>query len=169
MSAGAKEAVSEGSPQPAKKGGPLKLLIPAAIGAVLALGGAGGGYFYARKAPDHVAPSVPDKVVRKVMVYLPMETFTVNLRDGDQERYLQATINLEVAEAKIADSLKEQMPSIRNRVLLLLSSKGAEDLMKREGKEKLATEIAEELRKTLEGTSPSKGLEQVLFSHFVIQ
>jgi flagellar protein FliL len=61
------------------------------------------------------------------------------------------------------------MPTIRNRVLLLLSSKAVEELVTREGKEKLAAEIAAEVRKSLDGPEPTKGLEQVLFSHFVIQ
>lgn len=125
------------------------------------------------KAPGKSAEKAPSKAKEKgphkAMLYVPMETFTVNLRHADQERYLQVTINLEVVDSVVGEAIKQQMPSMRNRVLLLLSSQDAENLMTREGKEKLSTEISTELRKTLDGAGPNKGLEQVLFSHFVIQ
>ncbi len=176
------KADPEAAPQP-EKGKKRKLLIIGAIVAVLALGG-GGAFFFMRKPPaddtaaEEKATGKPEektphkakeKGPHKAMLYVPMETFTVNLRHGDQERYLQVTINLEVVDSVIGDAIKQQMPSMRNRVLLLLSSQDAENLMTREGKEKLSSEITAELRKTLDGAGPNKGLEQVLFSHFVIQ
>jgi flagellar FliL protein len=167
MPAGAMEAVSDSDPQP-KKVKSRKLLVTGTVVALAALGGSGVNYFYAGKPAADNAKAT-EKVPHKLLLYVPMETFTVNLRNVDQERYLQVTINLEVADAMTAESLKQQMPSIRNRVLLLLSSKDAGDLMPREGKEKLSAEIGVELRKMLDNASPSKGLEQVLFSHFVIQ
>lgn len=118
----------------------------------------------AKPAVKASAPGVPKK-----LLYAPMETFTVNLRAADSEHFLQTIINLEVADAPTAETIKQQMPAIRNRVLLLLSSKAVDELVTREGKEKLATEIAAEVRKSLDGPGPTKGLEQVLFSHFVIQ
>jgi flagellar FliL protein len=187
----ATEAVSDSDPQP-EKGKNRKLLTIGAIATLLALGSSGAIYFYAHqpaaddnsaagkvslKPAEKVSPKpvekapqkIVEKVPRKPMIYVPMETFTVNLRNSVQERYLQVTMNLEVADNAAAESLKDQMPSIRNRVLLMLSSKEAEDLMTREGKEKLSAEVAAELRKLLDGTSPGKGLEQVLFSQFAIQ
>jgi len=143
------------------------LIIIAAV--VLLAGGGAGAYFMMQKPQAEEAKAAADKLLHKKMVYLPMDTYTVNLRDADQERFLQVTINLELADNLVAEALKQQMPSVRNRVLLLLSSKTSTDLQPREGKEKLANEIAEELRKPLEGTTPTKGVEHVLFSHLVIQ
>jgi flagellar FliL protein len=172
-------AIPDGDPQP-KKGKSRKLLIGGAVAALLAMS-AGGGYFFMRKPAVDVAATgeakgsekgahkTAEKAPYKPMMYVPLETFTVNLHRASEERYLQVTINLELMDAAAADAVKQQMPSIRNRVLLLLSSKGAEELMTRDGKEKLSADIAAELRKTLDGAGPNKGLEQVLFSHFVIQ
>ena len=163
---------------PPQKGKSRKWLIVGAAATLLALGGGGGGAYYfmaGKPAADNTKdaqkspPKSAEKVPHKTMLYVPMESFTVNLQNSDQERYLQVTINLEVADTATANSLKEQMPSVRNAVLLLLSSKDARDLMTRDGKEKLSTEITTELRKKLDGAGPSKGLEQILFSHFVIQ
>jgi flagellar FliL protein len=188
MAAGATKAETKAEPDAApqpEKGKSKKLLMIGAIVAALAIGG-GGAYFFTRKppaddtvaeekAPGKSAEKTPGKAKEKekgphkAMLYVPMETFTVNLRHADQERYLQVTINLEVVDSVIGEAIKQQMPSMRNRVLLLLSSQDAENLMTREGKEKLSSEISAELRKSLDGTGPNKGLEQVLFSHFVIQ
>lgn len=152
-------------PKPAKS---RKVRIIGVIVAIAVLGGGAAYYFLSRKPPADDRKTA-QKVVHKIPVYLPMDTFTVNLRDADQERFLQVTINLELADTATVDALKVQLPSVRSRLLLLLSSKTSEDLLPREGKEKLSAEIALELRRSLEGTTASKGLEQVLFSHFVIQ
>lgn len=162
-------ATAPGGDVPAIKPGNRKMLIAGVVGTLVALGG--GGYYYQSHAHKPVAQDAKqsDKTARKPMVYLPLDTFTVNLRETVQERYLQVTINLELLDATVVESLKQQMPSVRNRILLILSSKTADDLLPREGKEKLALELSAELRKTLDGADANKGLEQVLFTHFVIQ
>lgn len=162
--AAAAAPATEGTAKPKSK----KMLIIIAV-AVLLAGGGVGAYFMTQKSKPADSKAAAEKPSPKPMIYLPMDTFTINLRDTDQERFLQVTINLELADNLVLEALKQQMPSLRNRVLLLLSSKTAEDLQPREGKEKLAGEIADELRKSLEGTTPTKGVEQVLFSHLVIQ
>jgi len=145
-----------------------KLLIIGVIVSIAVLGSGAAYYLASRKPPTDDGKTV-EKAVHKHPVYLPMDTFTVNLHDADQERFLQVTINLELTDTATVEALKVQMPSIRSRLLLLLSSKTAADLLPREGKEKLSAEIAVELRKSLVSATVSKGLEQVLFSHFVIQ
>lgn len=167
MAEGAAATVPEGDAPP-KKGKGGKLMIIGAIVAALLAGGGGAYFMFGRKPPADTAKAV-EKAPPKALQYAPLEMFTVNLRHADQERYLQVTINLEVADSATIDAIKVQTPSVRNRVLLLLSSQDADVLMTREGKEKLAADIATELRKTLDGAGPNKGLEQVLFSHFVIQ
>ncbi len=197
MAGAAKTAVPEGDSPAGDKAGAApangksrKLMMIGALVAILALIGGGAYYLGTRKAHSDDSAveekssaksgeknkdggkeksKEKDKGPHRAMTYLPLETFTVNLRHADQERYLQVTINLEVVDSVTADALKAQMPSVRNRVLLLLSSQDAEKLMTREGKEKLSGDIADELRKSLDGPGPNKGLEQALFSHFVIQ
>ncbi len=156
----------EGDAKPAAGKSRKMLMIGAAV-LVLAIGG--GGYYFMSHKNAAESPKAAEKAPPKQLQYLPLDTFTVNLNDTGQERYLQVTINLELIDAATAEALKRQMPSLRNKVLLHLSSKAADELLSREGKEKLATELADEMRKSLEGTSPTKGLEQVLFSQFVIQ
>ena len=166
MAEAAPEVVQD-APEVVTDPGKKKRLLLFAIGALLAVLAAGGaGYYFLGHKPS---AKVAEKLEHKPLTYVPMDMFTVNLRTSEQERYLQLTMNLAVADAAAADAVKQQTPAIRNRVLLLLSSKGVEELLTREGKEKLAADLATEIRTTIEGPGPTKGLEQVLFSAFVIQ
>ena len=62
------------------------------------------------------------------------------------------------------------MPVVRSRLLLLLSSKTAEDLGNLAGKHKLMSEILTEARAPLATSQlPGKGVDHVHFSSFVIQ
>jgi flagellar FliL protein len=151
---------------PKKKG--RRKLMPVAI-AMLIAGGGGGGWFYLqhKNAEAKTAPA-PEK--KKLPAFLAIDQFTVNLAGGGGDRFLQVAFALEVADPKVAEELKAQMPVVRGRLLLLLSSKTAEDLASVPGKQKLMGEILAEARAPLAGSElPGKGVENVHFSSFVIQ
>jgi len=109
-----------------------------------------------------------DKEKDKKVVFVPLEPFTVNLQ-GEGDHYLQITIVLEVAEESVTDAIKLKMPLIRNRLLLLLSSKSPPDLNTLEGKQKLANEILAEVRQPLPGKTDDRGVKSVLFNSLIIQ
>ena len=143
-------------------------LIPIVAGLVIACGG-GGGWFYIkhRNAEAKTAP-VPEK--KKVPAFQPIDQFTVNISGGGGDRFLQVAFSLELADPKVSDELKQQMPVVRSRLLLLLSSKTAEDLGNLAGKQKLMSEILTEARAPLATSQlPGKGVDHVHFSSFVIQ
>ena len=56
----------------------------------------------------------------------------------------QVGVTLELSDAKAPDKVKVYMPAIRSGVLMLISQRTAEELLLREGKEKLAADILEE-------------------------
>lgn len=67
------------------------------------------------------------------------------------------------------EAIKAQMPIIRSKLLLLLSSKNPAELNVPGGKEELAREIADEARKHFTSKPPEQALLNVHFSSFVIQ
>ena len=73
--------------------------------------------------------------------FLPMDNMVVNLADPGGDRFAQLGITLELADGKTADQVKAYMPTIRSGVLLLLSQRTSDELLTREGKEKLAVDI----------------------------
>ena len=162
------EVPAEGSP-PKKKG---KLLI---IVLALVLASGGGGAWWFLKKGKHPAPKAgtteKKEESEKPPIFARLDTFTVNLQKTDAEdHYLQIEIQLKVAEETVNEALKLRNPEIRNALLLLMSSKTQADLVTIEGKQKLATEIAEHINKIIRATDPKKnGVLGVYFTSFVIQ
>lgn len=154
----------EGAPKKGK--GKLLIIIVAAV--VLLAGGGGAAWYFlhAKKADGHeeakhAEPSKPP-------VFVKLEPFTVNLTADGEDHYLQTDIELRVAEQKVSDNVKAHMPEIRNNVLLLLSSKTASALVSAEGKQKLSSEIMEQINKVLHAKEDD-GVSGVFFTSFVIQ
>ena len=161
---------------------------------VLALLGAGGALFILKKntadanengdggsevVVDHKAdPGEPP-------TFLPLDSMVVNLADPGGNRFVQLGITLQVEDTKTGDAIKTFMPSIRNSILMLVSQRTAEEILKTEGKEKLAKDIISEISsimgyKTQDDTATESQdkkrkraqpnpLQSVLFSSFIVQ
>ena len=154
----AAQAAPIGDAQKSRK----KLLIILIAIAVLALA-AGGGVLYfvkAQQASDDAyedeyedEPRANAKANRRDLsvapVFVELELFTVNLADRESDRYLQASISLEVDDTKAAERLKNFMPLIRNSILVTLSYKTSAELLERDGKAKLAVELRKEVSRAL--------------------
>ncbi|MCU0951685.1 MAG: flagellar basal body-associated FliL family protein [Burkholderiaceae bacterium] len=106
---------------------------------------------------------------KKMPVFVELDMFTVNLKDKEDERFMQAKLVAEVKDAAAGEMIKTLMPSVRNEILLLLGSKQAGEIATREGKEKLAAEIVEASNKVLDGTPAAKSVTGVNFTHFIVQ
>jgi flagellar protein FliL len=145
----AKPEAAEGV-KPAKS---KKMLIIIGAVLVLVLGG-GGAYFYVSKqraaaeegedGGSHAKPAAKVENKGKPPTYLPLDNMVVNLADAGGERVVQIGITLEVVDAQASDSVKAYMPTIRSGILMLVSQRTAEELLKQEGKTKLAKDILRE-------------------------
>lgn len=131
---------------------------------VVLLGGGAAAWYFTRGGDAHKEAKAEPA---KAPVFLPLETFTVNLQDGEQ--YLQIDITLQVADPVQVDAIKLHMPRVRSRLLTLLSSKHAEELATAEDKEKLAQEIREQIRQPFYPQGQPQQVDDVLFTSFVIQ
>jgi len=84
-------------------------------------------------------------------------------------------LTYEVHAADVGEALKAQMPLIRSRVLLLLTSRTADELASPQGKAKLASELVALARAALADSSTTGtkndevGVTDVHFSSFIIQ
>jgi len=167
---------AEGEQAPKKKG---KLLI-IIIAAVVLLGALGAGAFFMLGSSNHdedeeVAADAP-KAKKKggkesPPVYVALENFTVNLVPDQGEQYLQVAVSLELGDAAAGEQIKLHMPKLRNKVMLLLSSKKGSDLVSKEGKETLAEEMKQEMNGVLDPAGKGKDgpIKEVLFTSFIIQ
>ena len=152
----------EAENKPAKKKGLTKklLIIGAVVLLLLALVGAGVGYVVSQRHAldengDEVEAVAQTKEPAAIPTFLPVDTMVVNLADPGGERFAQVGITLELADAKTAERVKQFMPSIRSSVLLLISQRTSDELLSRDGKEKLAHDILREVSRPLGFSVPN--------------
>jgi flagellar FliL protein len=155
--------------EPPKKKSRLLIIIIALV-IVLAGGGAGAWFFLGQKAekPGQAAKH-PEEA--KAPIFLPMDSFTVNLQPGESgpDQFLQTSFTLQVADEKQVEQIKQYMPPVRSRLLLLLSSKKASEILTVEGKNKLSQEILDVFKQPLVPGGPKLNVSNVLFTSFVVQ
>lgn len=145
----AKPEAADAAKPPAKSKKMLIIIIAAVL--VLVLCGGGAFFFISKKnaaadeGGEEAAPPPPKAVAHAAPktppVYLPMDSMVVNLADPGGERVAQVGITLEVIDAKASDTVKAYLPTIRSSVLMLISQRTADELLKAEGKDKLVEDI----------------------------
>lgn len=186
------EAPAEGE-APKKKSKLLLVIVIAVL--VLVLGGGGAAFFLLKKkaAVDEEAeegdepPAKVAKAKKKKKdehatppVFAKLDPFVVKLRSEQQEAYVQAVPELKLIEPPVAERIKQFMPEIRHKVLMILAGKGAPELSSPEGMQLLANQIREAINATLSGekSDPAKEkLDQneegpvvaVFFSSLIVQ
>ena len=188
------EAAPDGAGAPAKS--KKLLIIVVALVLMLAIAGVAAFLFISKQraaADEEGGDAPPPKAAAHAPApgtppaYLPLDNMVVNLADPGGERVAQIGITLEVQDAKAADSVKAYLPTIRSGILMLISQRTADELLKAEGKEKLAKDILREAavpfgggddddehdekpkkkkRRVVHVEYPVKG---VLFSSFIVQ
>lgn len=165
----AEEASPEAGAAPKKKKGKLLIIV---IAVIVAAGGGAAWWFLKGKAqPEGKAATTKKEDPETPPVFARLETFTVNLQKTDPEdHYLQVEVHLKIANDKVNEALKLRSPEIRNALLLLMSSKSHDDLVTVEGKQQLATQIADQINKIIRSKDANKdGVTGVYFTSFVIQ
>lgn len=179
----AKEAKPEAAAAeaPPKKSKKLLIIVAATLVVILLIGGAG-AFFLMKKHgaeegdEEEVAAETAKTSKKKggkesLPVYVAMDAFTVNLVPESGEQFVQLILSVEVADVPTGDRIKTYTPKIRNNVMMLLSGKKASELLSKEGKEKLAGEIRDQMNQVLApgGKSDDAPVKEVLFTSFIIQ
>lgn len=159
---------------PAVEGGKSKKgLIIMILIAVIAIGAGAGGawYFMQQSAGDEEAEEEKPKAKTKLRptTFIDLEVFTVNLQPEESGQYLQVGLTVKARETEVVQEIAKQMPSIRNRILMLLSSKKALEISGIEGKQQLSQQIADEIKHSLDSEDLQEDVREVLFTSFVIQ
>lgn len=156
---------TDGEEAPKKKSKMMLFIIIGVL--VLLLGGGAAYYFLMMKKEPEQSTEVKKAVEPKDPIYVVLDPFTVNLSGGGQ--YLQMAITLQMKDDKGGVRLKAYLPSVRSRILLLISSKTADEITNEEGKLTLKAEIKAAIEKPFaEGATPIE-LSEVLITAFVIQ
>ncbi len=160
-----------------KKGGSLKLIIIILV--VLVILGGGGVFAWfkfiapAIGAKDEVVkeeagqaePEESGKAEVSTGSMFPMDSFILNLAGEGGKRFLKLTLELEMSDKKLSNEIKNNLPKIKDSILILLSSKEFKDIYTVEGKFKLRDEITARINRFL----VTGHIRSVYFTEFVIQ
>jgi flagellar FliL protein len=123
-----------------------------------------------------------------------MDNMVVNLADPGGEKFAQIGVTIGVDDQHVSDAVKAYLPSIRSAILLLISQRTSEELLSKEGKEKLAHDILRAVSAPLgyevedvdpeeatadaaskkkaakkKHTAAANPIQSILFSSFIIQ
>ena len=155
-----KEEVKENHEEKPKKS-KLKLII--IVGLVLLLGVGGFiGYSKYKKANGNKAEKE-----EQVSIIIPLKSFVVNLFDkkGIGKRYLKISMELEVGSEEDRTKVENNVPRLRDTVLILLSSQTLKEINTIEGKLELKNAIVLRMNQIL----GNKIVRRIYFTEFVVQ
>lgn len=102
--------------------------------------------------------------------YVPLTPpFVVNIQDGQRNRFLQVTAQVQVTGPTVAPEIQKNMPPIRDAMIMLLSSQTLDTIKTVKGKEALRHEALLALQKVMKDNTGKPGIDAVYFTGFVIQ
>jgi flagellar FliL protein len=103
----------------------------------------------------------------QMSIIIPLRSFVVNLFDkkGIGKRYLKISMELEVAKEEDKLKIDNNIPQLRDTVLILLSSQTLKDINTMEGKLELKHAILLRMNQIL----GNKTVNRIFFTEFVVQ
>jgi flagellar FliL protein len=97
--------------------------------------------------------------------FFPLETFIVNIQDGDRDRYLKLSTELELTSSGAGSEISARMPQIKDIVISLLGSKSFQEVRTIEGKNLLREQLMVRINALLQ----TGKVKRVFFTEFVVQ
>ncbi|MHB1545949.1 MAG: flagellar basal body-associated FliL family protein [bacterium] len=150
-----------------KKKGGVKKLIFILIPVLLVLGGGGFAayhFLFAKtKAKSSPVPVNVTKIKPGPMINL--KPFLTNLADKDKTSYIKVSMSIELKQGSNPGVFKQLTPRIRNRIIMIMSSKTSREINTPQGILSLRHQIARSLNRILgDGT-----VTGVYFNNYLVQ
>lgn len=156
-----------------KKADRRRILILAGIGLLIALLSVGGtllGLHFMQGPEDAELADEPLQIPDRPAIYYPLNPpLVVNFRARGRQRLLQLEITLMMRDGTVINTIELHQPMIRNALVLLIGGHTYDELQTAEGKELLRQKCLQEIQRLLEKEIGRPGIEQVLFTNFVMQ
>lgn len=97
--------------------------------------------------------------------FFSLDPLIVNPADSNGERYLKASVTMEMYDESVRDELEKRLPQIKNQINNVLSSKTIDQVRTNEDKERLRREILNRVN----GMLITGRISNVYFEEFVYQ
>lgn len=111
----------------------------------------------------------PRKKRAQAIYYQLEKPFIVSFQSKGKQRYMQVDVAFKSREQRAIDTIKKHLPVVKNDLNQVFGSKELEVLQTTEGLQQLNKEATEVVQAFLERETGSPGIEQVLFTSFVMQ
>lgn len=150
-------------------GGKSKLVIILVV-LVLLVGGGGAAAVFLLGGDDSAAEDAEVAEQIKPSHYLKMKpSFIANYMVGKRQRYLQVEITLVTRDAAKLNVFNEHLPFLQSDITAWLNEQDFEELRDPETRETLRQTLVENLQAKFEEETGEGGLEDILFTGFVMQ
>ncbi|HEJ5535400.1 TPA: flagellar basal body-associated protein FliL [Pseudomonas aeruginosa] len=153
---------------------PHEILL-SALGACTAIGlSVGGTWFFLSKSlkaekTEEVASEAAKPGKQPALYEILAPAFVVNFNQNGRQRYMQVGVALMGRDKAQMDALREHMPLVRNKLVMLFSSQSFDSLVTPVGKEMLRQQATAGLQELAKKETGQLAIEQVLFTNFVLQ
>jgi Flagellar basal body-associated protein len=147
------------------------LIILLTIVAVAACAAAGYSWWLLQQRDGGAQTAIEKEKPPAPPVFMPLDTFTVNLvtPDNDPDRVLYIGLTLRLPDEATRRQLNDFLPEVRSRLLMLLSRQEAGHLANEQGKQQLVAQIKETLSAPLVKGQPKQVVSDVLFTAFILR
>lgn len=103
-------------------------------------------------------------------IYYPLKPpIVVNFSARGRQRFLQAELTLMTRDDDVISAIELHQPMLRNALVMLIGGQTFAEIQTAEGKELLRQQCLQELQALMEQEIGKPGIEQVLFTNFVMQ
>ena len=148
-----------------------KMLIIIIIVLILVLiGGGAAAFFMLGGDKDASKESDVSTPTNAPAIYYDLKPpFVVNYSWKGRQRYVQINLAVMTRKEAVVAALQKHMPLVRNNLVQIFGAQDFEGLRTPEGKEIMRQAALEDLQKILVDETGEEGIEQVLFTNFVMQ
>ncbi|MGK0440694.1 MAG: flagellar FliL protein [Pseudohongiellaceae bacterium] len=168
----------EESTESTPKGGKGKLIIIIVVALVLVGGSVGGTLFFLGffdpppPTEEELAETEAEEVMAKSpAMYFPIKPpFVVNFQSRGRQRFLQTDVTVMTRDGEVFAVIQKHLPLIKNRLVMILGGGVYQELQTNEGKELMRQQAHLGVQAVItEETGKEDGVEQILFTNFVMQ
>lgn len=143
----------------------MLIIIIVAVVALLVGGGVAAFLLMGEEAPvEDAEPAVKPAIYHELK-----PPFVVNYQWQGRQRYAQISISIMTRDPTSIAALEKHMPLVKNNLLEAFGSQNFDGLRTPEGKEALRQQALETLQQIVLDETGNAGIEQVLFTNFVMQ
>jgi len=159
------------------KGGKGKLIMLVVV-ALLLIGGSVGGTLFFLGFFDPPPPTEEELAAQEeaaqakpAAMYFPIKpAFVVNFQSRGRQRFLQTDVTVLTREPEVFAAIQQHPPLIKNRLVMILGGGIYQELQTNEGKELMRQQAHQGVQAIItEETGNEDGVEQILFTNFVMQ